>query len=144
MKPRTKLILKTSIEDFIETGRPITSKYLYERYDFGVRPAMIRRELHVLDETGYLAQTHPSGGRVPTDKAYRLFVKSLLNHNVEGGLPLEESLELMEDFIAGRIQRFTRELATYLKLLSVVYEPKETTVYNSGLQILFDFSILPF
>ena len=40
-------------------------------------PATIRRELHALSEMGYLAQPHTSAGRVPTDRAFRLFVDAL-------------------------------------------------------------------
>ncbi|MEX2410223.1 MAG: hypothetical protein WD607_02425, partial [Candidatus Paceibacterota bacterium] len=78
MDPRTELILQKCIKDFIDTGRPITSDYLYENYEFGIKPAMIRRELSILDEEGYLEQIHTSGGRFPTNKAYQYFVNKVL------------------------------------------------------------------
>ena len=33
-----------------------------------------------LEQSGYLSQLHTSGGRVPTDKAYRYFVNTLINN----------------------------------------------------------------
>ncbi|MEA2113612.1 MAG: heat-inducible transcription repressor HrcA, partial [Patescibacteria group bacterium] len=66
MTSRRKLILKISIDDFISNAHLITSGYLYNKYDFGIKPAMIRRELNELDKEKFLYQAHPSGGRVPT------------------------------------------------------------------------------
>lgn len=45
-------------------------------------PATIRRELHALTEMGYLAQPHTSAGRVPTDRAFRLFVDALKTETI--------------------------------------------------------------
>ncbi len=39
--------------------------------------ATIRNEMKELEKLGYLAQPHTSAGRIPTEKAYRLFIKSL-------------------------------------------------------------------
>lgn len=40
-------------------------------------PATIRRDLKKLSEKGYLIQPHTSAGRVPTDRAFRLFADKL-------------------------------------------------------------------
>ena len=69
MEERRKQIFEAAIEDFIETGHPITSGRLYEQYNFGIKPAMIRRELAALDRDKYLIQTHPSWGITPTNQA---------------------------------------------------------------------------
>ena len=65
MNERTQSILYTSVHDFIREGRPITSEYLFEEYDFGIKPAMIRWELSYLNEnawdtiTGYQQEYPP-------------------------------------------------------------------------------------
>ena len=41
-----------------------------------------------LEQAGYLSQLHTSGGRVPTDKAYRYYVDLLIENRI--GLDLEE------------------------------------------------------
>ena len=78
MRDRTQSILEASVREFIKTGKPITSEILYDVYDFGIKPAMIRLELGDLSSDGFFYQTHPSGGRYPTDKAYKYFVDSII------------------------------------------------------------------
>ena len=52
MRDRTRTILEAGIMEFIRTGLPITSERLFEEYDFGIKPAMIRCELNALDDDG--------------------------------------------------------------------------------------------
>jgi heat-inducible transcriptional repressor len=43
-----------------------------------VSPATIRNEMADLEEMGYLTHPHTSAGRLPSDKAYRLYVNRLM------------------------------------------------------------------
>lgn len=137
MKERTGSILRTAVRDFIKTGQPISSHYLFETYDFNIKPAMIRRELKVLADEGYLYQNHPSGGRAPTDKAYRFFVKEILfEPNIVSG-NVFDSTELKND-----IEFMVDELVDDLRLLSAGYELRAKEFYQRGLKNLmscFDF-----
>lgn len=137
MNERTKLILETSIEDFINTGRLITSNYLFKKYDFGIRSAMIRRELNNLDSAGYLIQVHPSGGRVPTNKGYRFFVKSLREGSLEPEILREEGRRFVEGMLARKVEILAELLAGYMNTLGAVYETKKDEFYASGLEHLF-------
>jgi len=74
-------ILNCLIKEYIKTAEPVSSDLLAEKYDFGIRPSTIRLELKNLIKKGYLEQPHTSAGRIPTDKAYRLFVNQLLEEN---------------------------------------------------------------
>ena len=136
MTERTKDILRGAIREFIDTGVPVTSNGLYERYNFGIKPAMIRRELSELDEAEFLSQTHPSGGRVPTDKAYRFFVSELLACDRSLSKLRRTHDSLIQFFTAGSMRQFADALSEHLKLLSVVYDP-ETDFFYSGLHDLF-------
>lgn len=142
MEPRAKTILESSVRDFIEAGRPITSECLYEKHDFGIKPAMIRRELGDLCEAGYFYQRHPSGGRFPTDKAYRFFVKELLDSDGEetrsgwSESGLGKFADLVEGFLEGERDRLIHELADYLGVLSVGYEPVAEWIARSGFKDL--------
>lgn len=80
MTERQKEILDKIIKEYITSALPVSSQTLEQKYDFGVRPATIRRELQYLTEQGFLAQPHISAGRVPTDKGYRFFVDELPEH----------------------------------------------------------------
>src|SRR3989344_2067478 len=77
MTDRQKQILRAIVREYIKDAEPVGSKVLSERFDFGIGPAMIRKELAILEQEGYIAQPHTSAGRVPTDKAYRTYIAEL-------------------------------------------------------------------
>ena len=114
---RTKAILETATRDFIKSGRPITSEYLYETYDFGIKPATIRLELSALAEDGYFYQNHPSGGRYPTNKAYEIFVGMLMRGTADR--VAKNMLAFAESFISEERGDFIEELAGRFGVLSV-------------------------
>lgn len=138
MDDRTRKILKEGVKDFIKTGKSITSGRLYEFHDFGIKPAMIRRELNSLDEAGFLKQLHPSGGRFPTNKAYKFFVEELISSDLNSQIKRQVAVQMVDNFLEGRKDILANDLANYLDLLSVVYEPSVENFHNSGLRELFD------
>ena len=76
---RAKQILYAVISEFVATGEPVGSRTLSKKAGIDLSPASIRNVLADLDEMGYLAQPHTSAGRVPTDKAFRLFIDALMH-----------------------------------------------------------------
>ena len=72
-------ILQAIITDFIRNAEPVGSRTLSRILDIEVSPATIRNEMADLEEMGYLYHTHTSAGRVPSDKAYRLYVNNLMD-----------------------------------------------------------------
>jgi heat-inducible transcriptional repressor len=70
----------TLIRSHIGTAEPVGSKYLVSRSGLDVSPATVRNLMAQLEKEGYLRQPHTSAGRIPTDKAYRYYVNSLLGH----------------------------------------------------------------
>lgn len=75
---RKMKILQAIIYDFINHAEPVGSRTLSRRYDMGVSPATIRNEMSDLEEMGFLTHPHTSAGRVPSEKAYRLYVDDLM------------------------------------------------------------------
>lgn len=71
-------ILQAIIDDYIMTATPVGSRTIAKRADIGFSPATIRNEMADLEELGYLDQPHTSAGRVPSNKAYRLYVDSIM------------------------------------------------------------------
>ncbi len=71
-------ILGAVIQEFIHSAEPVASEAVLRRADLGVSSATIRHEMSALEELGFLSQPHTSAGRVPTDRAYRFYVDSLL------------------------------------------------------------------
>jgi len=78
LSERKLRILQAIISDFIHSAEPVGSRSLSKKYDMGVSPATIRNEMSDLEEMGFLTHPHTSAGRVPSDKAYRLYVNELM------------------------------------------------------------------
>ncbi|ADW68343.1 heat-inducible transcriptional repressor HrcA [Granulicella tundricola] len=75
---RQRSILMAIVERYIETGEPVGSGTVAALSGAAaVSPATVRNEMAALGEAGLLEQPHTSAGRVPTAKAFRLFVERL-------------------------------------------------------------------
>jgi heat-inducible transcriptional repressor len=78
LSERSFEILEAAIREYIDSGEPVSSSLLYKKYDFGIRPAMIRAELSILAEQGYLEQPYHSAGRVPSNRGYEFFAQKMI------------------------------------------------------------------
>lgn len=79
LSERKLKILQAIISDFIRSAEPVGSRTLSKNYDLGISPATIRNEMSDLEELGYLSHPHTSSGRVPSEKAYRLYVNEMMS-----------------------------------------------------------------
>ncbi|PJB08605.1 hypothetical protein CO122_01465 [bacterium (Candidatus Gribaldobacteria) CG_4_9_14_3_um_filter_33_9] len=116
---RQENILEKIIWKYIKEVQPISSNFLKEEYNLEISPATIRAELARLDEDGFLEQVHISGGRIPTNKAYRFFVDNLFKEDfIEFGKEeiLKEAFEGFEGL--KDISKFSYELTKILFSLS--------------------------
>ena len=78
MDDRKIMILQAIIDDYIMTAVPVGSRTISRKSGVGFSPATIRNEMSDLEELGYLDQPHTSAGRIPSAKAYRLYVDQLM------------------------------------------------------------------
>lgn len=133
MHERTAQILAAAVEGFIATGEPVSSGWLYDNYDFGIKPAMIRLELDALEDGGYLAQPYHSAGRVPTDAGYEFFARQAMD-------VAQESRETaLRGLLQGRAwSDLLSRLSGELRLLSVAADLAREAVYKAGLEELVD------
>ncbi len=76
-KQRKEKILRWVVQQYVETRRPVGSQMIADSALPDVSSATIRNILKDLEDEGFLYQPHTSGGRIPTDKAYRYYVDYL-------------------------------------------------------------------
>ncbi len=88
-------ILQAIIDDYILTASPVGSRTISRKYEQKLSSATIRNEMSDLEELGYLDSPHTSAGRIPSHKAYRLYVDQLM-HMVP--LTVEEAGQLRSHF----------------------------------------------
>lgn len=74
-------LLISAVESYIENASPITSEKVHKTLFKNLSSATLRNELSALEEMGFLKQLHTSGGRIPTTKAYRYYVNTIIKNN---------------------------------------------------------------
>ncbi len=77
MTERQLSIILAVVYEYIKTGEPAGSRTIVKKYIKGLSPATIRNEMADLEEMGYFYQPHASSGRLPTARAYRVYVDSV-------------------------------------------------------------------
>lgn len=97
---RQERILDLVVRTYIETGMPVGSNTLVDRFEMGVSSATVRNELATLGELDYLLQLHTSAGRIPSELGYRYFVQKLLG---EFRLPVHEKQMIRHQFHQSRL-----------------------------------------
>ncbi len=78
LSERERQVLEAVIHSYVATAEPAGSRMLSRQFALGISPATIRNTMSDLEEKGYLFHPHTSAGRIPTDKAYRVYVDSLI------------------------------------------------------------------
>jgi len=74
---RKKQVLEIILKAHIDHAEPVGSKYIAQL--IGLSSATIRNLMSEMEDEGLLVQPHTSAGRVPTERAYRAYVNSLLD-----------------------------------------------------------------
>ena len=109
---RERRVLLGLVDYYIQTGKPVGSNSLKEAGFADLSSATIRNYFANLEETGYLIQSHSSGGRIPTDLAYRTYADEYLHG--DDGKPEETPFKDLHCFDSREIALFLQEAAETL------------------------------
>ena len=127
MDERKLRILQAIIDDYILTGVPVGSRTISRKSGMGLSSATIRNEMSDLEELGYLDQPHVSAGRIPSAKAYRLYVDSLM----KTGLIRDDRVETVSRLFSGHVHQMedvidhaASVISALTKYTAVVLPPK--------------------
>src|SRR6267154_719105 len=93
---RDQEILNSIVRAYIETGEPVGSRTVSKRREDGLSAASIRNAMADLEDAGYLSQPHTSAGRMPTEKAFRCYVRSLVAGRIPTAAAQRVRAELSE------------------------------------------------
>ncbi len=75
---REQHILKLLVDHYIAQGQPVGSRTLSRLPGIDISAASVRNVMGDLEHMGLLKSPHTSAGRVPTSKAWRIFVDTML------------------------------------------------------------------
>lgn len=127
-------IIKAIVEEYTNTGEPVGSLTLDQKYRLGVSPATIRNEMSTLADKGFLAKTHSSSGRIPTPVAIKFYVSELLRErelSVAEEVAIKERVWQVRNDLDTLLIEATRVLAERTKSLSIA-ATDTGRVYHSG------------
>lgn len=142
-------VLYAIIESYIDCAEPIGSRTISKEYDLGVSSATIRNEMSDLEYNGYLTKPYSSSGRIPSDKAYRLYVDKLLKSSDEffseiNNEMVKNILNTQTLKIEDLIQNLAKILSKITSYTTVVASPKLKTNMIKKIQLVSidDFKVL--
>lgn len=138
---RQTQILKTLIDEYIETAEPVGSSQLEKKYNLGVSPATIRNEMNSLTKSGFLKQPHTSAGRIPTSGAMKFYVDQLME---EKQMSLAEEVKAKEEVWddRGNVDKFLNEITHSLAERTggmAITAMQDGSVWQSGHGNLFSY-----
>ena len=133
---RQERVLRAVIEEYITSGAPVGSKYLSQRFAFGVAASTIRNDLADLEDMGMLAHPHTSAGRVPTDTGYRHYVDVIAGERREAPPAFAVERDKARSEIDDALRETAEALSRVTELLAVVSAPAMSTSSIRHVEVL--------
>lgn len=136
---REQLILRSVIDQFVETADPVGSRSVAKRYNIDLSPASIRNTMSDLEDRGYLDHPYTSAGRVPTERGYRRYVDQLMEVDmVPTGdwKKLKVRVDRIQQDIDDVLQESSRLLGKLSNLIGVVISPRLSSAVLERLEIV--------
>jgi len=138
---REQRVLDAVIRTYVETAEPAGSRTVAKRFQLGVSPATVRNTMADLEDKGFLFHPHTSAGRVPTDRAYRYYVDTLMRPR---RMTTAEARKLRRDLgegeTGGPLERLVRRATQAMGLLTgelgVAIAPSVDEVVLERLELL--------
>ncbi|MFW6177498.1 MAG: heat-inducible transcriptional repressor HrcA [Desulfohalobiaceae bacterium] len=107
-------VVNIIVQAYIQHAVPVGSRYVAKQSGLGLSPASMRNVMADLTDKGYLTQPYTSAGRIPTQKAFRFYVDSMLK---PGPLSSEQQKSIREYLTQAGLQ-FSDILEQTSKLIS--------------------------
>lgn len=140
LSSRERRVLEAVIQTYVQTAEPAGSRTVSRRFGLGVSPATIRNTMSDLEEKGFLFHPHTSAGRIPTNKAYRVYVDALLSSapiatSVERD-KLTEALAGTDSPIETILRRAAQSLGILTQELGIAMGPRLSTSVLRSLDLV--------
>jgi heat-inducible transcriptional repressor len=126
LSERELRVLEAVVQTYIETAEPAGSQTIARRFGLGVSPATIRNTMSELEDKGYLFHPHTSAGRIPTDRAYRVYVNEIMRlapPSDEARHALQEHLLVSRSGVDEVLRRAAQVLGVLTQELGVAVAP---------------------
>lgn len=138
LNDRKRTILKSIIDDYIESAQPVGSRTVARKHELGLGSATIRNEMADLEELGYIIQPYTSAGRVPSDKGYRFYVENLMQiHRLAHGEKaiINRAMDEKNEEFSQLIRRVSTIISDVTGYTAVVMSPQLSRTIIKSVQL---------
>ncbi|MBU4692512.1 heat-inducible transcriptional repressor HrcA [Mycoplasma zalophi] len=123
-------ILKKIVEIYIETGQPVGSQFLGDKFQMECSSATIRNLMHSLEKKGYLQKNHTSSGRIPSIQGLEYYAKYLAYN------PQKYLEDKLQDILAKRRLNIDTTIEQAANVISEVAGLTLITTSNNSSEVL--------
>ncbi len=133
---RKKNILRIVVDEYLNAATPVSSKAIVENHLTEISSATVRNELAALEDMGYLIQFHTSGGRIPSAKAYKMYIDELMERGITQSQTeeIKKSIERRATSAESIVKSVADVISEFTEYTSVALsDPSAETIRNVGL-----------
>jgi heat-inducible transcriptional repressor len=125
---RQTSILSAVIHEHVLTGEPVGSQRVARVARLNLSSASVRGIMADLEDRGLLLQPHTSAGRIPTDRAYRIYVNRMLGRPRPmadtDAQAIDEALSSSRGEIPELLGEASRQLSAFSNQVGLVLAPE--------------------
>ncbi len=139
LNERESKVLELILTSYIASAEPVGSRTLSKLLGHRWSSATIRNVMSDLEEQGFLFKPHVVAGRIPTGKAFRYYVNSLLKPRGLG----ENELLVLDTLFKHRyayseqvMEDASRALASLGQYAGIVVEPRVDTMFFKEIEFV--------
>lgn len=139
LNEREEIVLRTIIDEYIDTNEPVGSRNVSKVGPLKMSPATIRNIMSDLVEKGFIVQPHTSAGRVPTDEGYRYYIDKLVSsQGVTDDLMENIHNEMTFDpvNVMNLFKVFSKKLGDMTNSIGFVVSPKLSSMYMRHIEFI--------
>lgn len=78
LNDRQNKVLRMIVSDYVQSAKAIGSAKLVKKHKMACCSATVRNDMALMEESGYLKQSHVSSGRIPTALGFRHYIDNLM------------------------------------------------------------------
>lgn len=131
LNEREELVLRTIIDEYIDTSEPVGSRNVSKVGPLKMSPATIRNIMSDLVDKGFIAQPHTSAGRVPTDIGYRYYIEKLVEiQNISPDFmeDIQRQMSIDPLNVMNLFRHFSKKLGEMTHAVGFIVSPKMNNI----------------
>lgn len=118
-------LLNVVIDNYIQKGEPIWSKYLHSLEETTYAPSTLRKYLHMLEQSGLVYQPYNSSGRIPTVDGLVAYIEQYINDIHKENDEWFDPVELDVEYARMSLRNLAESLWKFVDGVVVAFLPND-------------------